>query len=108
VRGYRENQLVRDNGIVSSVELRLPIIRSAQRGAVLQLAPFIDLGRSWNQGKDTPEPENISSIGAGLRWAVSQKGHFQAYYGRALRKVSNTGHDLQDEGIHFLFTYQLF
>lgn len=108
VRGYRENQLVRDNGIVSSLEFRLPLIRSAQRGAVLQLAPFVDLGRSWNQGKDTPDPETISSIGAGIRWAVSQKGYFQAYYGRALRRVSNTGHDLQDEGIHFLLTYQVF
>ena len=108
VRGYRENQLVRDNGLVSSFELRLPIIRSSQRGAVLQLAPFADFGRSWNQGRDTPDPENISSIGAGIRWAVTQRINFQTYYGRALRKVNNSGHDLQDEGIHFLLTCQMF
>ncbi|MBI5234061.1 MAG: ShlB/FhaC/HecB family hemolysin secretion/activation protein [Deltaproteobacteria bacterium] len=108
VRGYRENQLVRDNGMVSSVEFRLPVIRSGQRGAVLQFAPFADLGRSWNSGKETPNPENISSIGAGVRWAISQRAYFQTYYGRPLRKVSNSGHDLQDEGVHFLYTYQLF
>jgi hemolysin activation/secretion protein len=44
VRGYRENQLVRDTGVFASAELRVPIIRSERWGEVLQVAPFFDFG----------------------------------------------------------------
>lgn len=108
VRGYRENQLVRDNGVVSSLEFRVPVIYNKQREGVVQLAGFVDSGWSWNTKKDTPDPENISSIGAGIRWAVTRKANFIIYAGYPLRKIHETDHDLQDEGIHFQLNWQVF
>jgi hemolysin activation/secretion protein len=108
VRGYRENQLVRDNGVVSSIEFRVPVIYDKQREAVVQLAAFVDSGWSWNTRKETPDPVNISSIGAGIRWAVTRKANFMIYAGHPLRKIHETDHDLQDEGIHFQLNWQVF
>ncbi len=108
VRGYRENQLVRDNGVVSSFELRLPVIRNRQRKVIVQFAPFADFGWSWNARGETPEPKSISSIGAGIRWRIRENIHFNIYAGYPLREIENLDHDLQDEGIHFQLNWQMF
>ena len=107
VRGYRENQLVRDNAVVSSLELRIPIIYNKQREAIVQFAPFIDSGWSWNTKEETPPPTNIYSLGAGIRWAIAKKANFVLYYGHGLRKVENPDHDLQDVSIHFQLSWQV-
>jgi hypothetical protein len=33
--------------------------------------------------------------------------HSQLYWGKALKEVDNTGTDLQDDGIHFLVSFQV-
>jgi len=43
VRGYLENQLVRDRGIVSSVEFRLPVLFNKAGAGIVHLAPFFIL-----------------------------------------------------------------
>jgi hemolysin activation/secretion protein len=114
VRGYRENQLVRDNGWLSSLEFRVPVFRlplpwlseRPEEGRVL-LAPFADFGLSWNTGSSTPEPEIIYSVGLGVRWDPTRRIHSQLYWGKALKDVDNTGTDLQDDGIHFLVSFQV-
>src|SRR5262249_6077764 len=40
VRGYLENQLVRDRGFVSSVEFRLPVLYNKAGAGIVHLAPF--------------------------------------------------------------------
>jgi hypothetical protein len=53
VRGYRENQLVRDNGVVAGVELRVPL-PAPRIGAwhpSLTLAPFYDVGYGDNNSR---------------------------------------------------------
>jgi len=42
VRGYRENTLVRDNGVVGSVEARVPIYRRVEPPVQVELVPFFD------------------------------------------------------------------
>ncbi len=114
VRGYRENQLVRDNGWVSSLELRVPIVRlpipgltrRPEEGMIL-LAPFVDFGWSWNTDSPTPEPEILYSVGIGVRWDPTRTIHGQLYWGKALKDIDNPGKDLQDDGIHFLVSWQL-
>ncbi|EIJ43215.1 hemolysin activation/secretion protein [Beggiatoa alba B18LD] len=110
VRGYRENQLTRDNGFIASIEWRLPLtslripkISREPDDGLIQLAPFFDYGRSWNSGSTaTPEPKDISSIGLGLRWAPSQKVRAEVYWGHALRNIDGGDeYDLQDDGVHF-------
>jgi hemolysin activation/secretion protein len=111
VRGYRENQLIRDSGIVASIEWRIPLIKLTlpyfSRGAddgMLQIASFIDYGRAWNKA-DTPNPKSISSAGLGLRWLPNQRTLASVYWGRALRNLDKANdYDLQDDGIHFEVT----
>jgi hemolysin activation/secretion protein len=114
VRGYRENELVRDNGIILSAETRIPVFRFAApalpqraRDNVIRVAPFVDWGRGWNSGQPTPEPRSISSVGLGLLWDIGDLATAQLYYGRALRNIHNSDHDLQDDGIHFRVTTRL-
>lgn len=109
VRGYRENQLVRDNGLVGSLEFRIPLFRlpipgvsqGAEDGRV-QLAPFADFGWAWNTDVPTPDPKTLSSVGLGIRWDPHTKLHAQLYWGLGLREIDTTEHNLQDSGLHFL------
>ncbi|MBF0227829.1 MAG: ShlB/FhaC/HecB family hemolysin secretion/activation protein, partial [Desulfobacterales bacterium] len=80
VRGYRENQLVRDNAAVGSMEMRLPITKlkipklsKTSEDGMIYFAPFVDYGYGWNKGGSTPDPKSISSVGTGLRWDVADK-----------------------------------
>ncbi len=116
VRGYRQNQLVRDNGFIGSLEVRVPILRhpipwanDETDGAVLQLAPFFDYGIGWNTDRDTPSPKQLFSLGLGLRWDLGPRLQAQLYYGYGFRHVDNPGKDdLQDQGIHFRVVSKLY
>jgi hemolysin activation/secretion protein len=129
VRGYRENTLVRDNALLASVELRVPLVRNAPWADYLELAPFFDYGRGWNAVGETPDPIDISSVGLGLRWAltfpgvVSVKPQFEVYFGYRLRdvKIAGKADALQDAivvknrhgehgqaGVHFQFLLAAF
>ncbi len=109
VRGYRENQLVRDNAYLSSLEVRIPVARDKPWAEFLQIVPFADFGRAWNTGRPTPDPKNLASIGLGLRWAVTVdsripvRPEFEIYWGHPLVDVDTVGGDLQDAGVHFQF-----
>jgi hemolysin activation/secretion protein len=109
VRGYRTNQLVRDNGLSSSIELRIPVIHTKQGEGIVHLAPFIDYGRSWNSDRDTPQPRTLASTGMGFLWKMNEKINFQFYGAFDLKKdVKTIDNDLQDKGIHFRLTVKLF
>jgi len=113
VRGYRENLLTRDNGFITSLEWRIPIVRlpipkiSGTDDGWLRLAPFIDYGRAWNADSETPDPKDIYSAGIGLRWAPSPKINTELYWGAALRDIPDPeDDDLQDNGVHFGITME--
>ncbi len=99
VRGYRENELVRDNGVVSSIELRVPILRDQLGQDIIQIAPFADFGHAWNE-ENTPSPKTIASLGLGLRWWLSERVFVAAYWGGRLREVKRRGNDIQNNGWH--------
>ena len=86
VRGYLENQLVRDRGIVSSVEFRLPVLYNKAGAGIVQLAPFFDFGGAWNL-EDSQSPTTIYSIGVGLLLAPGKHFSAQLYWGYRLREV---------------------
>jgi len=105
VRGYRENELVRDNGFASSLELRIPLWSNAEGTSSLQLAPFYDLGYSWNTDRDTPSPRTLSSAGVGLRAQISRHLSGQIYSGHRINDVPEPAdHDLEDDGVQFSVT----
>jgi hemolysin activation/secretion protein len=108
VRGYRENQMVRDKGWVTSLEFRIPLLQRFMGEGSLQLAPFVDIGHAWNTTTPTLPPDTIYSVGMGLRWDPTPKLHAQVYWGKALQNVDVMEKDLQDHGIHFQLSYQVF
>jgi hemolysin activation/secretion protein len=115
VRGYRENTMLRDNAFLGSVEVRIPVLRNLPFADVVQVAPFFDYGRGWN-ARPLPAgvPLDISSIGVGLRWALTIRSpiplrpQFEIYWGHPLRKVETLGGNPQDDGIHFQFVLNIF
>jgi hemolysin activation/secretion protein len=100
VRGYRENQFVRDNGLVTSLEFRIPIWRASNGRPIAQLAPFFDYGRSWDEEFITRK-EEIASVGVGIRLSPWEWIHGELYWGGRLKKAPKTGDDIQNDGIHF-------
>jgi hemolysin activation/secretion protein len=118
VRGYREISLLRDNAFLFSLEPRLPISRWALglREDLLQLAPFFDYARAWAAKGDTPDPEQLMSVGAGLRtnFLPNNQGYFEVYWGYRLRTTGSndppykTNGNLQDHGVHLQLVLQVF
>jgi len=109
VRGYRENELTRDNGAVSALEWRIPVaqwkiskLSLEQDDGTVELIPFIDYGRSWSAKSATTGQRELFSTGLGVRWTPSQKIQAELFWGKALRDVPEPeDDDLQDDGIHF-------
>ncbi|HUJ11450.1 MAG TPA: ShlB/FhaC/HecB family hemolysin secretion/activation protein [Verrucomicrobiae bacterium] len=108
VRGYRENQLVRDRGVYSGVELRVPVLANKIGAPVVQIAPFFDFGGAWNIDADTPEPTTISSAGIGVLLTPNRHLRAQLYWGHAFRDINESGDNLQDSGIHFQVNFEAF
>lgn len=108
VRGYRENTLVRDNAFLWSFETRIPAWQTALGQDILQIAPFVDVGRSWNTGRESPDPVVLASVGVGTLWYVPELpgSTFQVYWGLRLNSVPNPHDNLQDYGLHVQMTYQ--
>ena len=101
IRGYRENQLIRDNAVVFSPELRIPVYKDSYGKALVYLVPFFDYGTGWNT--DGPRNrETIYSAGLGATYSPSDYINMAVYWGHAFKDfdIPNDG-DLQDYGVHF-------
>lgn len=108
VRGYLENQLVRDRGIVSSMEFRIPVLYNKAGAGIVQIAPFFDYGGAWNV-EGSPNPTSIYSVGTGL--LVNPGKHFslEFYWGYRLQHVdAPDGSGAQGLGISFRINVQAF
>jgi len=109
VRGYRESQLVRDQGLVTSIEYQFPaaVDASGQRRGKLDVAVFADYGTSV----DEIEPltgsrrESLASAGAGLLWDPLPGLHLELYLGADLIDQGNSDDSLQDRGIHYNLSF---
>jgi hemolysin activation/secretion protein len=106
VRGYRENQIVRDQGVVVSLELRLPFEPFEGRAGLFELAPFADYGYANNRRNPTPHPDDLASVGIGLLWSLGPV-EAQIYWGHQLVD-SDTSGDLQDDGVQFRVGVRVF
>ncbi|AFZ32885.1 surface antigen (D15) [Gloeocapsa sp. PCC 7428] len=105
VRGYGQNEIVADNAILGSVEVRFPLTSDPNR---LQIAPFFELGTAWNNRFPNPDPTTLAGLGLGLRWLVSPSLALRLDYGIPLIAVHNQGNSLQDNGFYFSLRYQPF
>jgi hemolysin activation/secretion protein len=104
VRGYRENQIVRDTGVVANVEFHYPVLQEVRHGIAALLFPFFDWGKGRNQGA---EGTVLSSVGLGVRlqWQGIQVDVTKAWrlvHPSILDSLHGTA---QDRGINFQVTY---
>jgi hemolysin activation/secretion protein len=105
VRGYNQNQVVTDNGVIASIEARIPLTSNIN---TFQLVPFFDFGTGWNNRSNNPSPQTLASFGLGLRWQPVSGLNLRADYGIPLIGVNNEGNSLQDNGLNFSIRYQPF
>jgi len=105
VRGYRQNAIVRDNGVVASAELRMPVVRRGEK-ALLTLAPFFDAGYGWNDD-GAPDYPMLWSVGIGAILTPTDNLAASLYWGYALNELDDDNHDPQDHGLHFSLTWTL-
>jgi hemolysin activation/secretion protein len=118
VRGYLENQLVRDQAVISSIELRIPVV--SRGGHVVQIAPFADIGHGWSVNREgfdiggtlpliTPKAKTLASVGVGIRYRFRNRLFGEIYYGGQLIDApSPSESSLQSNGIYFLLRANLF
>jgi hemolysin activation/secretion protein len=110
VRGYRENQFVRDSGVIGSVELRVPVLRGIFGGDVLQVAPFGDVAHVWSSPDRleaaSPPSETIASLGVGLRYDWLDRLSLRVYWGGRLIEVPKPHDDLQDYGLYLAMRFR--
>jgi hemolysin activation/secretion protein len=104
VRGYRENQLVRDNGYTTSVELHFPLLGEGKAKYRFDLVPFFDSGAGWynpSAGNINTSAQNLYSTGVGFQFQIPHfNGEF--FWAHRLEDQSIRQHgNLQDDGIHF-------
>ncbi|MBW4572456.1 MAG: ShlB/FhaC/HecB family hemolysin secretion/activation protein [Tolypothrix carrinoi HA7290-LM1] len=109
VRGYRQDQLLVDNGFFASAEVRLPILRVNQVDGVLQIVPFIDFGIGWNSsGYRNPDPNTLVGTGVGLQWQMGNQLNARLDYGFPLIDVNSSDRTLQEQGLYFSVNYSPF
>ncbi len=109
VRGYPQDFLLVDNCFSASAELRIPILRTADRKGILQIAPFVDFGTGWNNG-DRPlqDPTSLFGVGIGLRWQWTKRISASFDWGIPLNSFSSGSNSLQDQGLYFSVTVSPF
>lgn len=114
VRGYRENQIVRDNGFVFSAEGRIPVYKSVKGQHQVEGIGFYDFGRGWNgkhKGHENVNSSddyiNLESAGVGIRYRFTNTMRAELYWAHALNDVNKANDSLQDDGIHISIKAEL-
>ncbi|HEY0646592.1 ShlB/FhaC/HecB family hemolysin secretion/activation protein, partial [Phenylobacterium sp.] len=111
VRGYRENLLLADKGIVGSVELARPFRLGGRQGAArtfdwgaFTASAFVD--SAYMENHKPPQPTHrIYSVGASLAWTPAEMLSARVTYAEDLKAVEHAGErDLQDRGFSFRVT----
>lgn len=106
VRGYRKNQLVRDNALFLSAEYQYSFYQSPSAGE-WKVAPFVDYGQGRNKGAEA-NSETLTSTGIGLLWS-KEKFNADLYIGHTIESdAGNTESGLQHDGVHFRFSTNFF
>lgn len=109
VRGYRENQLIRDNGLLAAVEIPISLVQNKPWAELVNIVPFFDYGRGWNRKVATLGRTDLASIGLGVQWAamvrwfIPIRAQLDVWWGEQLLDVDTEGGNLQDKGLHLQF-----
>jgi hemolysin activation/secretion protein len=105
VLGYRQNLVLTDNGFFAGAEVRLPVLRVPDWEAVLQVIPFVNYGIGWNTNIDTPDPNDLASVGLGLLWRQGDNLNIRLDWGIPLMDVEGDKRTWQENGFYFTIQY---
>lgn len=108
VRGYRQDLLLTDNGLLASAELRYPVLRVPKIKGLLSITPFIDFGTAWNSSDVSRAPiedNTIVSTGLGLLWQQSDRLSARFDWGIPLVSVDSNNNTWQENGLYFSILY---
>ncbi len=108
VRGYRQDLLLADNGVIASAEVRLPIFTPSESKQILQVVPFLDFGLGWNQPNNpspNPAPSKIAAGGLGLRYQSGANFNARLDYGIPFTSIDLTNRTGQERGFYFSLNY---
>jgi hemolysin activation/secretion protein len=106
VRGYRQDALLGDSGILTSAEVRIPFYRWSNNQNSLTAVPFVDFGTTWSNSDDrSQEEDTVASLGLGLRLDLSNTLNARLDYGIPLIEMQDNDDTLQEKGIYFSLEY---
>ena len=108
VRGYRQDFRTADSGFFGSVEVRIPVLRIPEWDALVQVAPFFDIGTVWNSDNSAIDsPGTLSSVGVGLHVRVGDRLTGRLDWGIPLVDRNSTTNTAQEQGVYFSLEYRL-
>lgn len=109
VRGYRQDALLGDNGILVSAEVRLPVAQWRRERAVLQLVPFVGAGTIWNSsGRENPDTNTLAGVGLGVQFLQGDRFRARFDWGIPLVDIDSGNRTWQENGLYFTVEYNFF
>ncbi|MEO1762895.1 MAG: ShlB/FhaC/HecB family hemolysin secretion/activation protein [Cyanobacteria bacterium J06629_18] len=107
IRGYRQDSLLTDNGVLASIEFRYPVW-SKSKTAIL-LIPFVDVGTGWNSDSTQElDVDTLVSVGLGLQLIQSRNFSARLDWGIPLVNIDSEKRTWQENGVHFSVEYNPF
>lgn len=108
IRGYRQDLLLTDNGILVSAEIRLPIARTPSVNGLLQVVPFLDIGKGWNIEAEDPDPSTLVGAGLGLVWQMDRLTARLQWGIPVVDVETRENNSLQESGIYLSLVFNPF
>jgi hemolysin activation/secretion protein len=106
VRGYRQDLVLGDSGVIASAEARFPIFTPPGSKQLLQIVPFVDFGVAWNKPPfATTTPSTIGSAGLGLRYQGGDNFFAKLDYGIPFTSIEQVKRTAQEKGFYFSLGY---
>ncbi len=108
VRGFRQNVRSGDNGFRLSVENRITIQRDESGAALVQLAPFLDMGAVWNTDGNPNTLQSqlfLAAIGLGFLWEPLPRLNIRLDYAIPFVNLNDRGINVQDSAFYFSVNY---
>lgn len=102
VRGFRENEFVRDMGATLNLEYKIPF-RFNRLHYPVDFMVFSDFSSLKNKERLTSSNVSISSIGLGVQGRMSKNTGYEVFWAHAVESESKNNDVFQDKGIHLQF-----
>ena len=102
VRGYRQDALLGDSGLLVSAELRVPFVRWNNGQSSVAVIPFADFGTVWGEQElPNQDEETIASLGFGVQLSLSERLRARLDWGIPLVDVDDRDRTIQEDGVYF-------